>query len=146
MISAELFPRVCHGYTCYHKGVPVSSFFYNVPRVFFNQSAGHHDLMPAPRALQPEIRAHAQHFPVLAPAWVRFFHCNDISHIESVCHFPGSFLLPLCVCLSLVYTSKDAQSVAVSTPCTMKRSSSLTFVQVDSVTILDCASTCTSTG
>ena len=42
--------------------------------------------MPAPHALQPEIRTDAEHFPLLAPAWMRLFHLYDISHIKSVCH------------------------------------------------------------
>ena len=99
--------------------------FYQPSGIFFYQSAGYHDLVSASLAFQAEICSHPQNFPFIAAARMGFFHFYDISYIKSICHR----------CYSSTVSS------LISTPCTRKRSSSLTLVQVDRLTILSVLST-----
>ena len=51
----------------------ISSFFTNLPDIFFHKLPGHHDLMSAPQAFQTEIRSRPQDLPFHAAAGVFFY-------------------------------------------------------------------------
>ena len=94
MVLTGIDPTVCHGYSSYHKKSILSSFFCDLPCIFFHQPAGDHDLMSASHAFETEISSGTQHLPLLAPAGMRLLHSDNISHIKSVRHMFCSFLLP----------------------------------------------------
>jgi hypothetical protein len=53
---------------------------------FFKPGPGHHDLMAAFKAFDPEVRARSHNFPLLVPAWVLLPEFDDISKTVPVRH------------------------------------------------------------
>ena len=54
----------------------------HLPDVLFKLTARAHKLMAAAAAAQLEVRARAQHLPLLTAAGVGFFHCEDIADLN----------------------------------------------------------------
>ena len=56
--------------------------FYCLFHIFFKFTSGHHDLMPAALAFDPDIRSGPDYFPYLASARMLLFHLNQISKLK----------------------------------------------------------------
>ena len=55
---------------------------YRLFHIFFKFASGHHNLVPAALAFDPDIRSCPDHFPYLASARMLLFHLNQISKLK----------------------------------------------------------------
>jgi len=81
-MSVLLFIFVCRINRCVGRKKRLDDLFY----AFLKFWSGHHDLVSASKAFDPEIGAGSHDFPLFAPAWVLFSEFNYISQTVPVRH------------------------------------------------------------